>query len=92
MIVFFSNTRGIYFTTKSTADLTGSEPKRQLDLRVEKRTCPEKKKHNYKDVLVVASISYQARTRKPNPFSFVAMSEQVENFHQSFGRLCVDER
>lgn len=50
---FFNNTCGMYFTTKRTADLTGSEAKRQFDLLLESRSCPEKKKHDWKDVLAV---------------------------------------
>jgi Fungal protein kinase len=56
-----SDARGVYYTTKSTADLVGLEAKRQLDLLVKRRTCAEKSKHDWKDVLVIGE--HQASTR-----------------------------
>ncbi|KAL8978915.1 MAG: hypothetical protein Q9177_006274, partial [Variospora cf. flavescens] len=51
-----SDTRGVFYTTKSTSDLTGGEAQRQLDLFVKRRGIETSGKHNWKDVLVIGEL------------------------------------
>ncbi|EDN02615.1 predicted protein [Histoplasma mississippiense (nom. inval.)] len=49
--------RGIYYTTASKADLTGSKAERQVDLLLRARGgTPSRNKHDWRDILVVGEL------------------------------------
>ncbi|EDN02644.1 predicted protein [Histoplasma mississippiense (nom. inval.)] len=49
--------RGIYYTTASKADLTGSKAERQVDLLLRARSgTPSQNKHDWRDILVVGEL------------------------------------
>ena len=50
---FLSDTQGVYFTTRSTKDLTGAEALRQLDLFIKPRSDTVETTHMWKDVRVI---------------------------------------
>ncbi|KAL9607795.1 MAG: hypothetical protein Q9167_007323 [Letrouitia subvulpina] len=51
-----SDSRGIFYTTESTGDLTGGEAQRQPDLFVKRRGIEKSGKHNWKDVRVIGEL------------------------------------
>jgi hypothetical protein len=50
---FLSDMQGIYYTTRSTSDLTGAKAERQLDLFVKRRSDTTSLTHDWKDVHVI---------------------------------------
>ena len=53
---FLSEAQGIYYTTKSTKDLTSAEARRQLDLFIKRRGDTATTIHNWKDVQVIGEL------------------------------------
>ena len=53
---FLSDTRGIYYTSESTKDLTGGEARRQLDILIKRKSDVSGTAHNWKDVVVVCEL------------------------------------
>lgn len=61
---FFQGSRGVYYTTASKKDLTGTDSERQLDLLMKRRDISVAGKHHWEDIRVVgehkASYTYRA--------------------------------
>ena len=53
---FLSKAQGVYYTTKSTKDLTGAEARRQLDLFIKRRGETASTIHDWKDVQVIGEL------------------------------------
>ena len=61
---YLSGSRGIFYTTESTSDLTGGEAERQLDVFIKRRGIKNKGKHNWKDVRVIGELKKSKQTLK----------------------------
>jgi len=62
---FLSGTQGIYYTTRSTKDLTGAETRRQLDLFIKRRSDVAGPTHDWKDVHVIGEHKQSEEDLKP---------------------------
>jgi hypothetical protein len=62
---FLSDTQGIYYTTRSTSDLTGAEARRQLDLFIKRRSNTAGPTHDWKDVHVIGEHKQSEERLKP---------------------------
>lgn len=51
-----SDSRGIFYTTENSSDLTGGEAQRQLDRFVKRRGIGKSEKHDWKDVRVIGEL------------------------------------
>ena len=50
---FLSDAQGVYYTSRSTKDLTGDEARRQLDLFIKRKSDKVGTIHKWKDVRVI---------------------------------------
>ena len=53
---YLSDSRGVFYTTESTSDLTGNEVRRQLDIFTKRRGIENNGKHNWQDVRVIGEL------------------------------------
>lgn len=60
-----SDSPGVFYTTKSTSDLTGGEARRQLDVFTKRRGIGNEGKHDWKDVRVVGEFKQSDKKFKP---------------------------
>ncbi|MCJ1251832.1 hypothetical protein MMC30_009070 [Trapelia coarctata] len=62
---FLSGTQDIYYTTRSTKDLTGAEARRQLDLFIKRKSNAAGPIHDWKDVRVIGEHKQSEEDLKP---------------------------
>lgn len=63
---YLTNLPGIFYTTKSTSELTGGEARRQLDVFIKRRGINTNSKHNWKDVRIVGEFKQSQKDLKKN--------------------------